>query len=356
MSDEFVPLNDHERELVDRMLRVVHGVVEPGLVPKGGAWYSNIIKAVHKAKDNTLHLVSKVADKVVDSVPFYSRIASAIEGPRENFRPQDRKLLEQVGSQRIIDVTIGRTPVFDWIHTALGVMSFGKWPALMKQYGFDRFFHLFLILSLEDGTRVKVEKNEVITITRDPKIEKNTETMHLGIPPRGTSLNAWLADTRRLMGDRFFTYDALGGNNCQDFVKSMLEANSMWTDAARTFVYQDISELSRELDSFTKRASRSITDLAARANIIVHGKGVPYMGGGDYKEGLGYKLFKWLFSGIGNKLVKGAEDRAQERARQAKERGGNFIYDATIGKALDTINKSMKGFSQVLDSVVHKPM
>lgn len=350
MSSEFVPLNGHERALVGDMLRTIHRIADPTSVAMGGAWYSKILDKVHKAKDNTLHLVKHNLGKVVESIPFYTRISGAIEGHREAFRPQDRKLLERIGANRIVDVKVCRKPVFDWIHTALGVLSRGKWGELMKKYGFDRFFHLFVIITLDNGVRVKVEKNEVITFTLDPKLDGATEFMDVGAPPIATPLMTWLNNTYQLMGSRFFPYDSLGGNNCQDFVKSMLAANGMWTESARSFVYQDISELSRELDSFTKRAAKGITDLAARANIIVHGKGFSGGGDGDFKDGLGYKLFKWLFSAVGSRLVKGAEDRA---AARAKGRGGGLAYDLTIGRAMNQINNSISGFSHILDSFKH---
>lgn len=325
-----VSLSDNEKLLVNNLLSDIHKLADPNTAAlmTGGAWYSSILDKVKKTDTGKL---------VLGNIPFYDRISQAITGPRQDLRPQDRKLVATYGSKTVTGVVIGRKPIFDWIHTALGVLSLGKWQELMKKYGFDKFFHLFLIISLDDGTKIKIEKNEVITLTKNPKVEPGTELLEVGRPPNQPTLSTWLERTKKLMGDKFYNYDALGGNNCQNFVMSMLQANGQFNPETKNFVYQDITELSRDLDSFTRKFAKSITDLAARANVIVHGKGAGMMmAGADpdmerVQAKLGYKLFKWLFTGLWSKLQQGAEQRARER------RGGAVHNRQALIKSLQSL-------------------
>ncbi len=215
--------------------------------------------------------------RIIKLLPYYDRIIQATKGVRNDYSPKNRDLLSKYGNQKIKSVTIFRKPIFDYVHVALGLLSAGQWQQLMKKYGFDNFFHLGVIVELNDGNSIKIEKNEVIELTLNPKITAEMELMYLKLPNimKGVTLNRFLDNTRHSMGTNYFPYDPFK-NNCQVFVMNLLNANSLLSvnPGAKQFIYQDIEELSKELSSFAQSVSGIITDIAGRAHIIVHGKGI----------------------------------------------------------------------------------
>ena len=67
--------------------------------------------------------------------------------------------------------------------------------------------------------------------------------------------------------DRLYIYDAVS-NNCQTYVKDMLQANKLWDKSLEKFVIQDVkSALPNDIQKVTK----VITDLAHRVNYAITG-------------------------------------------------------------------------------------
>jgi hypothetical protein len=52
-----------------------------------------------------------------------------------------------------------------------------------------------------------------------------------------------------------------------------LKSNDLLTDDEQKFIYQDISELIKELPWYTKMIGQSTTDLAHKMDIAINGEG-----------------------------------------------------------------------------------
>ena len=202
------------------------------------------------------------------SIP--SRIFGVINGTRYNFRPQDRKILEQDGNEQITLIKIVREPVHKIVNSIMNGITLGKFNEIKKEKGYDSFFHLFLIVQLSNNKYVRIEKNEVIALTlKSDNNSGNNDSMQT-IPQNHPSLNQFLKNTENYMGqDKFFKYDGVL-NNCQDFVLAMLQANGLLSSQLELFIKQDVSDV----PFYSKFFAKKVTDLAHRANIALDGMGI----------------------------------------------------------------------------------
>ena len=181
------------------------------------------------------------------------------------YPPQVKNILLQYGNQRVIDIKMCKEVVSENTEFLLKALSGAKtWDEAKKKYGFDRFYHLFMIATLENGQQLHIEKNEVIRISTSPR--PCPDTLDLGMPREPITLNDLMERTKQRIGDRdFFTYDPLA-NNCQNFVNQLLRTMGLWNETTSKFVFQDIKGLREELPSYTKYIAKGLTDLGAIAN------------------------------------------------------------------------------------------
>jgi hypothetical protein len=181
------------------------------------------------------------------------------------YPPQVRMILAQHGAHRITDVKLCKEVVSENTEFLLKALA-GRdtWEAAKKKHGFDRFYHLFMIATLEDGTQLHIEKNEVIRISPSPR--PCPDALDLGAPAAAITLNEMMDRTKARIGDRdFFTYDPLA-NNCQNFVNQLLRTLGLWNATSSSFVFQDIKGLREELPAYTKTLAKGLTDVGAYFN------------------------------------------------------------------------------------------
>ena len=210
-------------------------------------------------------------DGVVDNVKDFVGKKQIITGKITQYSPKIQSIIKRYGEDKIIGITIKRTPVQGVITGALSVFSFGEFGKNQKKNDFDELFHLFMELKMGSGTRIIIEKNERISITVNEKGErKHTETS--SVPFDGAtslSLNEILIKTQERMGNNYFKYSAKD-NNCQDFILNVLNANGLGNEDNRNFVKQNTQALFADLP-YLRKFSNTLTDIGARANVLVSG-------------------------------------------------------------------------------------
>lgn len=171
-----------------------------------------------------------------------------------------RDLLDRYGNDVIESIEIRRNPISSFLDKALNVLSFGSWADLKKKYGYDQFFHLFLVISLKTGKKFLLEKNQTINLSESIPKEAQGDLDIVPIP-NDLTLNTMLERTRKRMGDdKYFIYDPFK-QNCQDFVLNFLIANNLSNTDRANFIKQDVEELSKGL-GIVPALGRKITDLA----------------------------------------------------------------------------------------------
>jgi hypothetical protein len=128
---------------------------------------------------------------------------------------------------------------------------------------YDKLFHLFMVLTMEDGTFLVLEKNEVIKLSVYNG-RKGAEELKISKPPSRT-LEKVLEKTEDRMGYSYHRYDAIK-NNCQDFLMNILNANKFGSAAAKAFIKQDVKGL---IGKSTQKALSGATRLFGIAQTLV---------------------------------------------------------------------------------------
>jgi len=194
--------------------------------------------------------------------------------PLLGYSNKSKQTLKKYGDCRIIGLTIYRTPLSDVLMSTLNLISLGKWGKSTKKYSFDKFFHLALVATVQCDNEMKniiIEKNEVVNISTSYNTNSETQIYPLAIDNGINTLNTLMAETLNMVGDKsFFYYDPFY-NNCQYFIRYILEANKINTIDAEKFLFQDITQILKETPTYLHRFGRKITDLAATFTRLIGG-------------------------------------------------------------------------------------
>jgi hypothetical protein len=230
--------------------------------------------------------------RVVSTVKAVANVVSG-KAPRGNFPPYVRKILAEDGNLPIVSMRVRRDPIQGAINTALNFVSAGKWNEAKQKYGYDKFFHLSLEVSLRVSTsdavnkQYIIEKNEVIQINQPRPYTNETESMPVPMNGVGATMNSLLNGSKQIQGDKFYTYNAFQ-NNCQDFIMSILLGSGFGNQNIYGFVKQPIGEVIAELPSFTERFAKTITDIGGVVDTLLYGEG-----GAKPRQKFAKQLKKW---------------------------------------------------------------
>jgi hypothetical protein len=205
-------------------------------------------------------------------------------GVVNDYRNLTKNFITNYGSYDIKSILAIRTPIIGVINTLMNVITLGKFKQLQQEYGYDKLYHLAIVVTLNDNkdTKLVIEKNEKITISRFKKsdITSKTETMNVPMNYKKVSLYDLLNNARRTMGDYlFFSYDGTGRsgqtNNCQDFIMMLLNASGLGDVQSKAFIKQELDEMLQNLGSSFHKFSKGVTDTA---NEITSYIGLGYCG------------------------------------------------------------------------------
>jgi hypothetical protein len=173
-----------------------------------------------------------------------------------------KNFLRDHGTEQITSLELGRTPIQGALNTALDVVSGGGYSESMKKQGFDKFFHLFLIVN----GKYRFEKNQTVSVENYTK--KETEE-NQSVPTVSLSINDFLKKGIDRVGEEDFwqNYQALN-QNCQWWIKNLLQANNIYSDDIDKFVYQDVTQLRSDIQG-TSDVANEITDLASGLDKLI---------------------------------------------------------------------------------------
>jgi hypothetical protein len=176
-------------------------------------------------------------------------ITGAFNWYRTSYSSAETRLINRYGSTPIVAIRVGRTPLSLFLTSMLNAVSFGEFNRLVKKSPYDKLFHLFCLITLETGATIMVEKASSINMKTiasnyNPKgVEWMDVTIGLGF-----TLKIILDKTQNIMGNDFFKYDALR-NNCQRFVRILLESNGLLTQNLQLFIEQDVASIFKDYNS-----------------------------------------------------------------------------------------------------------
>lgn len=191
--------------------------------------------------------------------------------PKNTVSATAEKTLKQYGDVKITDIEIKRKPIFNWINRVLNFISLGKWEQAKQDAGYDKMFHLSVILTLENGKKLILEKNEKINLSTEFRSRDEAEYMNAGYGEDMT-VSELLKKTQQIMGDfKFYQYNAFE-NNCQDFVTGVLKAAKCASSDVLKFVKQDMASILKSMPDYVGKINQFVTDSAGKVSEIL-GKG-----------------------------------------------------------------------------------
>lgn len=243
----------------------------------------NAIYNTTKTKHDKISEFDEEAGSFFDSLKsgvknVYGRVKGFITGVRNDFQPYVRSLLEKIKDKNVMSIVVIREPIKEAVGMLANAVSMGKIAEFKKQNGVDDLFHLFMILTLDDGTFIRVEKNseiDIFAVNSLPMEGKDQNRFQVVMPEEKKTLNEMLDNTKNKIGDSlFYSYNPLS-NNCQNFLYNVLFYNgfSELNPRMKQFIIQDLTKLSKTLSPMSKDVLSGITTLGKRVQILTGGAG-----------------------------------------------------------------------------------
>ena len=157
---------------------------------------------------------------------YINRFISSLKGPRLGPSPQIRVFIQKYGNNNIVFMNVCREPIQEYILKAANLITLGGFNKKKIELNYDKLFHLYLLISLENNVNFKLEKNEIVQIKPISEfIHKDCMTINVPINEK-ISFSNFLNNGIKSQGMNFWLYDAIV-NNCQRFVNTLLKSNNL---------------------------------------------------------------------------------------------------------------------------------
>ena len=189
---------------------------------------------------------------------WISDIGTAVFG---NATYKVKKWLEAHGEEEIESIQIGRVPIEKAINTAMEILSLGEFSKAKKMYGYDNYFHLFLILN----DKYRIEKNQNVNVIYPYSKLENEDRFNVSLGGlKGKTINEFIANGVERMGENDYwrNYDGLV-MNCQNWVSQNLKANGVDSVGAEEFYFQNTDHLQDVINPAVKEQVKEVTNLAS---------------------------------------------------------------------------------------------
>jgi hypothetical protein len=168
--------------------------------------------------------------------------------------PKFRKLLEEVGDEKITKLTLWRQPI--------SVNSILKFLKLNKSY--DDLFHL----AVNINEKYNLDKQSVLTFERG---KSKGETLEIPVN-KDITIDELIQRTKKRMGNEAYSSYSVR-NNCQQFLLNVLSANGLMTADARKFIEQDVEKILQDLPAYSEVVANFFTKAQAVADRLIEGNG-----------------------------------------------------------------------------------
>lgn len=187
---------------------------------------------------------------------------------REDYPYDQQKLLSKYGHNLVTHIRIGRTPLPSTITKILNIVTLGGFNKMLSKSPYDELFHLFSIITLDNGVHILVEKNQAINMhVVNGYNPKGSEYIDINVPD--ISFADILNNTRKKMGRDFFNYHPTN-NNCQDFIIDMLQASGLLTSSEREFIKQNVVDIFTKYPR-TRKLMATLTKVGTGLDVIQKG-------------------------------------------------------------------------------------
>lgn len=228
---------------------------------------STLKDAGHKIESVMSNAIDTVKPSIQSTGEYINKV---IHGSNE-YLPPIRDIINKYGNNTITGVTVGRAPVPGAITGALNAVSGGTFKEGMNTQPYDKLFHLFIYLTLNNGVKLLFEKNATINSAVNPPLPPDTETLLITPPNNTTTLNSFLKNAENKMGQSYFVYDP-HYNNCQDYIIGLLTANGWGTPENYKWIKQDTGQLFAN-NKYLGTVAKGVTNFGGVVDRVIKGVG-----------------------------------------------------------------------------------
>ena len=151
-------------------------------------------------------------------------------------RPKELKnFMKLKGKMKMKKFEICKAPINEVYGKITNFLSGGKLAESQKKFNYDSIFHLYLIITFENGEKFSVEKTQVVFVSNfeeDREGEKRITEVN-----SNKTFTEVIEDLELNMGDNLYRYDATK-YNCQNFLMNFV--NNVGIKQFDDFIYQNV--------------------------------------------------------------------------------------------------------------------
>ena len=146
--------------------------------------------------------------------------------------PAVNKILRNNPAANITSMTICRKPI--------SPMTMKLVESLGNTNKTKIYYHLFLLIHLDNGKTFQTEKNPLINLRK--KNVKTKQRIEISALPEGMTMIQLLEKSKQLLGNKFLPYHA-SNNNCQTYILSLVKASGALNAQHQQFIQQETTDL-----------------------------------------------------------------------------------------------------------------
>jgi len=262
-----------------------------GLCEKRGSGMSDIVQKILNSliHSNVFKKAMEKFGSIGDSEQYHgagigswiSNAVNVIRNPTSALTVEPKQvkdMLVKYGDNIVRTINVCRVPISSMVQLALNAITLGKFKKEMVNNGYDKMFHLYALLTLNNGVVLITERNQRVVLkvaSNSQKKAKDIMTVVCNKP-----LNQLINNAVKLEGSAIWKYDPIN-NNCQRYISSLLKASGLFNESLNTFINQKADKL---LEGKSHSLSTGITNIANIAENLARG-GNEIFGSGNKSSG-----------------------------------------------------------------------
>lgn len=221
-------------------------------------------------RDRRMHMLSQQETPEVPAQDEQALFAGGLFEVSKVMPKAIAEYLQANGQQRIAKMEVCRVPIPSAISFLGNLLTLGQYNDAMKQYGYDSFFHLYLIATFDNGSVLSIEKNQRAQLGGNPNREGAMCLPVMTYVPDSLTLQELFDHAiAQLPEQRLWYYDAIS-QNCQRFVEDLLWCSGLLNSRLRMFIEQNVGAAIKE-GGWTHNILSFGTDLANRFKTFISG-------------------------------------------------------------------------------------
>ncbi len=198
-------------------------------------------------------------------------IINKIAPTRINFPPKVRKIILDNQNVYISNIIVARQPIQSVYLRLLNLLSAGKFEEQRNNMNYEDVFHLFMIVTLATGKKLFIEKNEVVNMKYVSNIPPFKDMINIPINKK-ISFGDFINNAVKAVGPSIYLYDHIN-NNCQVFLRNLLNSNGLLTPELKDFIVQDVEQLLKTSPNYTNKVVDTVIQAKAKLDRLIEGEG-----------------------------------------------------------------------------------